>query len=521
MELDKLATELSNNGEVRVASIRDAIDLAAYVKQSGHYDLFRGQRNAAWKLTSSAERKGTDDAGSQVVRSTFGRLLAVAKEVPEMDQYLNDPDSLWAIAQHYGVPTQYVDFTTSPSVAAFFAADTDQPASEGQEAVIYCLNSTQFIEYWQQGLGQELIRGRIGPDANGPQIIRIDVTNLWRLQAQEGCFLWLPIPAFENYWQFARIIFPYVVDDPCLPRKDFIYPRNQSALEKILTRFFMNERMRIGTDALRQNVPLESITITTPEGYYEGDEWAEGPLPVSDGWDTARLWIDRPEEQLVAVTPAWRIPVSLESFDATAKSIVDAFQISTIEKTRLSLVEFVTEGEATGDMSKLLASTRCLWNGMRRLPYTSEEIATCLRVTARLYLSPFYSERNSGRFPDSYCQFGNGPAHYVEFGPNSGGKGAYSRAHVSSAEMVSAFSESFICACVQAHPSRNDSSHYADFIQLPCRPWHRFKFDGLRRLMVHELIPSQLVWRGGVEGQEGLETWFAFSPADVKNFGLA
>jgi hypothetical protein len=56
---------------------------------------------------------------------------------------------------------------------------------------------------------------------------------------------------------------------------------------------------------------------------------------------------------------------------------------------------------------------------------------------------------------------------------------------------------------------------------LQCRPWQRFSFNGLRDLLVHELIPAQLVRRVQREGNEALATWIGFSPAELKTFGLA
>ena len=156
---------------------------------------------------------------------------------------------------------------------------------------------------------------------------------------------------------------------------------------------------------------------------------------------------------------------------------------------------------------------------MRRLPFTDAEVLTSLEVLTRLFTTPYYTARNLGQFPQDRSPWEDSGVH-VEFGPNDDGKGAYSRGLVSRKRLVSAFAETFVNAASEARPQFRDPAQQHDFMVLHCRPWQRFSFNGLRDLLVHELIPAQLVRRVSREGNEALATWIGFSPAELKTFGF-
>jgi hypothetical protein len=47
----------------------------------------------------------------------------------------------WAIAQHHGLPTRYLDWTKNPLVAAYFAVED---CNKDEDSVVYAVDSTQF-----------------------------------------------------------------------------------------------------------------------------------------------------------------------------------------------------------------------------------------------------------------------------------------------------------------------------------------------------------------------------------------
>ena len=92
--------------------------------------LFRGQRSDSWKLMTSFERwygslankwdfetKTVELFKDKLIRS---KLVVGAKKLSD--------NEVRAIAQHYGLPTNLLDWSYSPYIAAFFAFDN--PASE-------------------------------------------------------------------------------------------------------------------------------------------------------------------------------------------------------------------------------------------------------------------------------------------------------------------------------------------------------------------------------------------------------
>jgi FRG domain len=78
---------------------------------------------------------------------------------------------------HYGIPTEYIDFTTDAGVAGFFAVDTTNLPNEGKSC-IFCLNMDDLMSVWDI---VKDIGSRKEAKAN-IELVRIDVLNLWRLQ---------------------------------------------------------------------------------------------------------------------------------------------------------------------------------------------------------------------------------------------------------------------------------------------------------------------------------------------------
>ena len=147
--LKHLVRQLDLTTRVTVDSIDEALLLARELKTRGAHDLFRGQCNARWGVSPSLFR--IPDEAKEEVRNRLSRLHHFLQGT-EGVSYPADDDTVFAIAQHYGIPTNLVDFTSDPDVAAFFAWDMNGATpSPGQMACIFALNVSDFTECWAPG----------------------------------------------------------------------------------------------------------------------------------------------------------------------------------------------------------------------------------------------------------------------------------------------------------------------------------------------------------------------------------
>lgn len=127
---------------IRVANLRELEDACA---ASGL--CFRGQRDARWRLVPTAYRalltlpKGAKVDYSQVSlteRDTYREFDMKSRQL--MTERFPELLELVAVAQHHGVPTRYLDWTTDCRVAAYFATSS----SSGADAAVWSLDLTQF-----------------------------------------------------------------------------------------------------------------------------------------------------------------------------------------------------------------------------------------------------------------------------------------------------------------------------------------------------------------------------------------
>lgn len=99
--------------------------------------MYRGQAKSEWDVLPRAGRKGwylkffNEEAKPtrDLDKFTIWRDAAVAyTDLPN-----NDPECL-AVAQHHGLATRLLDWTTNPLIAAFFAVSTDLDS----DGAVYC-----------------------------------------------------------------------------------------------------------------------------------------------------------------------------------------------------------------------------------------------------------------------------------------------------------------------------------------------------------------------------------------------
>ena len=146
-------------------NVHEAVTLAKRFRQLGRYDWFRGQ-NREWELISSFLR--LDEPNQDKAIERMRRFMNWLQITPALKHLLQNRDAAFAVAQHYGFPTNYIDFTVDPKVAAFFATDSK---SDNDDACILCLSIPDLKAFWKDIPHQD----QYPP----PDFIDIDVSNLW------------------------------------------------------------------------------------------------------------------------------------------------------------------------------------------------------------------------------------------------------------------------------------------------------------------------------------------------------
>jgi hypothetical protein len=467
----------------RAPNVDAAIDLASQFHKEQRYDLFRGQTRAEWLPYSSLRRLRPDGEGEldPVHQARIFRFLQWLQNTPGLVKISKDPHVAFAIAQHYGIPTNYLDFTTDPAVAGFFAADTSAPIA-GMESCIFCLNSADLLWFWNAH--EEVL------DFPELAIIRPEVENLWRLQAQSGAFLYTSANWVMHY-PMDKIVFPFS-GYPSYPTRRDIYPDRKSQLEILLDQFFDHEsklneyeRTQDFIAAMKASgVPVRIVDVGRSAGYEK--------LASHHSWDRAEAW-----QTLTVEThrEVWRriIPIALDMNEVPTEIATKFGQgvRRAIERDSLlrrhAIVWEVEQQDGIACRPTLAAGLASLWDGLRCLPCQDVELAQALGNWAALHQLKFDCTTLGDEQLDSFSRL-MGPSMRIEFGAADGSS---STGFAAKAGLVAAFRDDLHQVLSAEHLKFADDPWF--LLQILTSPRKLFDFDRLCHLFVTQIAPSQQI----------------------------
>ena len=129
----------------------------AYAKDGGLNNpvsskfLYRGMAHVSWPLLPGIFREigeqyeGWDESARKYLTfSTEQRILQHFRQeaAAYVNQHRDESDIWWVeLAQHYGVPTRFLDWSENPLVALYFACENN---SRKEEAVVWMLNRLNY-----------------------------------------------------------------------------------------------------------------------------------------------------------------------------------------------------------------------------------------------------------------------------------------------------------------------------------------------------------------------------------------
>lgn len=107
--------------------------------------FWRGQRKD-WPLKSSSDRNSKirflynfidRQKILDIILRTFKKRLNKLPKMPNIED-----NKIWAIGQHYGLPTPLLDWTANPYIAAYFAFYQRKETDDNKYRIVYALNNT-------------------------------------------------------------------------------------------------------------------------------------------------------------------------------------------------------------------------------------------------------------------------------------------------------------------------------------------------------------------------------------------
>lgn len=500
-------------------NVSDAIELAYKLKNSGNYDLFRGQALAEWKPHTTFVRlalanQNNWDEVYENYRERFKRFLLWLENTSGLEDISESEEATFAVAQHYGLETDYLDFTTDPAIAGFFSCDSEF-AKSGAISCIYCLNSQDLLKIWEM---VRQVRLENGEDFVNIRLVDVHVPNLWRLQAQKGKFLYAPTN-WEVIYPMDRIMFPYT-DFPSYPIKSDIYPDRKSALEILLDQYFDNEKKLEHNqwfNSYIEKLESDNVTIIRAESASLNKFFDEGfvlsrKIKEHSSWNQESYfdWLKVDDEKLdeinfreLTLFLSSQIAIN-QVVDFISRGIINA--IKSYSNLRSCVVSWKIQSDSVDVLmlAQMEKGLNALWDGFRSTPVKDESLAKSLGVWIGLCVAGFNSEMKPTEEVNVVKKI-LGPFLKVEFSSNDG---ASSKGYASNSLLRKAFRSDLQAQL--SHKGLECLNEESKILLIIWSPRYLFDFDHLVELFVTQIAPTQMI----------RSTPHFYHPARLSRFGL-
>ncbi len=370
--------------EVYVKNEKEALLLAAKYKKENKYDIFRGQKRR-WDLVSSLSR--IDDKKRELAYTRLNRFGTWVYN-NNINDLFEDKDKILSVAQHYGLPTSFIDFTYNPEVALFFA--TYGANSLKIDGCIYCASKKE--------LASSIVNFNNTLKKANFRILELEVGNLWRLQSQEGLFLDAPIAGFdywEDFFPFHKIIFPHTKSFKNTINKHIIYPQRKSILEIKLDQYFREEEVQEGLNRFEEITKAKPI-LTPWESNFSIFKNGEKPTPdpkwmgsENANWESKNFERYRDtvhiKKHTIVIDEKIKTPADVNSI--FSKSMFQLIEEDNTIKRHAVDFKLLFDQNIVKWPAEMIPALELFWDGVRQFPYSNKEISEGFGNLAAMWYS--------------------------------------------------------------------------------------------------------------------------------------